>query len=194
MDFRRSAGVALFIGAVQFVIGMQIAEFLYLDYSASDNYISDLGATCRETCVVHQPSAFIFNSSVSLLGILVIAGSYYLWRELNKPVLPLLFGLAGVGTLGVGLFPETAGTVHEVVSIMAFLFGGLSTVAAYRFVDAPFSYFSVIMGITSLIALVLFGSEIFIGLGPGGMERMIAYPVVLWVIGLGGYLMGSAKK
>jgi len=27
-------------------------------------------------------------------------------------------------------------------------------------------------------------------LGAGGMERMIAYPALLWVIGFGGHLMG----
>jgi len=61
MNYRHAAGVFLFIGAIQFVLGMLIAEFLYPGYSVSMNYISDLGATCRTTCIIHQPSASIFG-------------------------------------------------------------------------------------------------------------------------------------
>lgn len=43
MDYKRAAGALIFTGAVQFVIGMLLAEFLYPGYSASGNYISDLG-------------------------------------------------------------------------------------------------------------------------------------------------------
>jgi hypothetical protein len=30
--------------------------------------------------------------------------------------------------------------------------------------------------------------------GRGGTERMAAYPLILWVIGFGGYMMSSKKK
>ncbi|MCK5266566.1 MAG: DUF998 domain-containing protein, partial [Spirochaetes bacterium] len=186
MNYQHAAGVLLFIGAVQFVLGMLIAEFLYPGYSASMNYISDLGATCRTTCIIYQPSASIFNTSVSLLGVLALVSSYFIWREFHNRLISLLLGLSGVGMVGVGLFPETAGIFHLVASFIAFFFGGLSAIATYKLVKAPFAYLSVLMGMISLIALALFISEIFLGLGPGGMERMIAYPLLLWVIGFGG--------
>ena len=191
MNYRHAAGVLLFIGAVQFVLGMLIAEFLYPGYSASMNYISDLGATCRTTCIIYQPSASIFNTSVSLLGVLALVSSYFIWREFHNRSISLLLGLSGIGMVGVGLFPETAGIVHLIASFIAFFFGGLSAIATYKLVKAPFAYLSVLMGMISLIALALFISEIFLGLGPGGMERMIAYPLLLWVIGFGGNLMSS---
>ncbi len=191
MNYRHAAGVLLFIGAVQFILGMLISEFLYPGYSASMNYISDLGATCRTTCIIHQPSASIFNTSVSLFGVLAIVSTYFIWREFHNRSISLLLGLSGIGMVGVGLFPETAGIVHLVVSFIAFFFGGLSAIATYKLVKAPFAYLSVLMGMISLIALALFISEIFLGLGPGGMERMIAYPLLLWVIGFGGNLMSS---
>lgn len=191
MNYRHAAGVLLFIGAVQFIFGMLIAEFLYPGYSASMNYISDLGATCRTTCIIHQPSASIFNTSVSLLGVLALVSSYLIWREFHNRLISLLLGLSGVGMVGVGLFPETAGIFHLITSFIAFFFGGLSAIATYKLVKAPFAYLSVLMGMISLIALALFISEIFLGLGPGGMERMIAYPLLLWVIGFGGNLMSS---
>jgi hypothetical membrane protein len=190
MDDRRIAGVLLFIGAVQFVIGMHLAEFLYPGYSVSGNYISDLGATCRTTCIVYQPTATIFNSSVILFGILVIASSYFILREFHIYLIPILFSITGIGAAGVGLFPETAGIVHLVVSFITFFFGGLAVIASFRLVKKPFSYFS-ILGIISLTALGLYIFQIYLGLGPGGMERMIAYPLLLWVIGLGGNFMSS---
>ena len=102
-----------------------------------------------------------------------------------------MIGLSGLGALGVGLFPETAGVLHVLVSLIAFLFAALSAIAASKLVKTPFTYFSVILGISSLVALVLFGIQFYSGLGAGGMERMIAYPVLLWAIGFGGYLMAS---
>lgn len=191
MNYRHAAGVLLFIGAVQFILGMLISEFLYPGYSASMNYISDLGATCRTTCIIHQPSASIFNTSVSLFGVLAIVSSYLIWREFHNRLISLLLGLSGIGMVGVGLFPETAGIFHLVVSFIAFFFGGLSAIATYKLVKAPFAYLSVLMGMIGLIALALLISKIFLGLGPGGMERMIAYPLLLWVIGFGGNLMSS---
>lgn len=181
MDYRRAAGALIFIGAAQFVIGMHLAESLYPGYSVSGNYISDLG--------VQQPSASIFNASVSLLGMLVLLGSYFIWREFHSFLISLMFGLTGVGAIGVGAFPETAGIIHDLVSLIAFLFGGLAAIASSKLVKAPFTYFSVLLGITSLAALVLFLSETDMGLGHGGMERMIAYPVLLWATGFGGYFM-----
>lgn len=191
MNNRHAAGVFLFIGSVQFVLGMLIAEFLYPDYSASMNYISDLGATCRTTCIIYQPSATIFNTSAIIFGILVLVSSYFIWHEFHDLLISVLVILSGIGIVGVGLFPETAGIIHLAVSFITFFFGGLSAIAIYRIVKAPFSYLSILMGIISLTALGLFISEIFLVLGPGGMERMIAYPLLLWVIGFGGNLMST---
>ncbi len=100
-----------------------------------------------------------------------------------------LFCLSGLGAISVGMFTETAGFLHVIVSFIAFFFAGLGAIAASKVVKEPFSYFSILMGIASITALVLYGTNIFLGLGPGGMERMIAYPVLLWSISFGGYLM-----
>jgi len=61
------------------------------------------------------------------------------------------------------------------------------------------TYFSVIMGV---VTLVFWGflelmegtaSSNYLGLGVGGIERIVAYPLLLWVVGFGGYLMGSSQ-
>jgi hypothetical protein len=89
--------------------------------------------------------------------------------------------------------------MHEVVSDVAFIFGGLAPIAAYRLLRKPFNYFSAVLGLVSLCAMVLLsaqytfglGEQYFLGLGPGGLERMIVYPILLWEMGLGGYLVAS---
>jgi hypothetical protein len=49
------------------------------------------------------------------------------------------------------------------------------------------------LGLISLI--FLFFSGMFIPLlGDGGTERFVAYPVVIWVIGFGGYLTGNERR
>ena len=189
MDNRGLAGAFMFVGGVQFAIGMVLAEIFYPGYNISGNYISDLGATCRETCTIYQPSAFIFNTSAIFLGIFILLSSYCIWLEFKNYLISILIGLSGLGALGVGLFPETTGTLHLIVSLITFLFAALSAIAARNFVKPPFTFFSVFLGIESLAALVLFGLDFYLGLGPGGMERMIAYPVLLWAIGFGGYLI-----
>jgi len=179
------AGTLLFIGASQFIIGMMIAEARYAGYSISANYISDLGV---------GPSAVIFNSSVFLMGILILVGAYFLQRTFNFKPLTLMLILTALGTIGVGVFTEHYGSIHTVVSLIAFLFGGLSCIASYRLLKLPFSLIAIILGLMTLGALGLFGAKDYLGLGAGGMERMIVYPLLVWGAGFGGYLLADSEK
>ena len=89
----------------------------------------------------------------------------------------------------VGIFPESAGHIHTLVALIAFIFGGLSAVTASTFLMPLFRYLSVLLGVIARIALMLLILHQDMGLGLGGMERMIVYPIVLWAIGFSGYLM-----
>lgn len=182
---RKISGLLLFVGGVQCVLGIIIAEALYPGYNTADNYISDLGV---------GPSAIIFNSSLFLLGVTVITAAYFIHREYKFRPLSVLFAIAGIGGIGVGLFTEDFNVLHVIFSLIIFLFGGLSAIFSYKLEKPPLSYLSVLLGTTSLIALVLFGSGVHLGLGNGGMERMIAYPTLLWLIGFGGYLIGFSSE
>jgi hypothetical membrane protein len=183
-DDRKIAGSLLFIGAVLCVLGIIVAEALYPDYSTSENYISDLGV---------GPSSLIFNSSLFLLGVLTVGGAYFIQRAFDFRLFSIFAAITGIGAMGVGLFPEDAGVVHVVFSFITFLFAGLSAIMSYKLQKQPFSYFSVILGVVVLLALVLFASGTFLGLGKGGMERMIAYPALLWAIGFGGHLISYSS-
>jgi hypothetical membrane protein len=179
------AGALFFVAASQFVIGMVVAEARYAGYSISANYISDLGV---------GPSAMIFNSSVFLMGLMILIGAYFVQRAFNIKLLTLLLILTAIGTMGVGVFTEHYGKVHLVVSLIAFLFGGLSSIASYTLVKRPFSIIAVILGLMALGALGLYGAQIYLGLGVGGMERMIVYPILLWGAAVGGYLLANHEN
>jgi hypothetical membrane protein len=187
------AGALFFIAVTQFVLGLIVSEALYSGYSISDNYISDLGV---------GPSSMIFNSSVFLLGLLLIIGAYFLHRAFNFTLLTLTLVLTAIGAMGVGIFTEDFGTIHSVVSFIAFLFSGLSAIFSvicsyvhkFKLVKMPFSVLAVILGLMTLGALILFMGGIYLGLGAGGMERMIVYPILMWGAGFGGYLIAHPEK
>jgi hypothetical membrane protein len=187
------AGALFFIAASQFVLGVIVSEALYSGYSISGNHISDLGV---------GPSSSIFNSSVFLLGLLLIIGAYFLQRSFKEyKVLTLTLILTAIGAMGVGVFTENFGTIHTVVSLIAFLFGGLSAIFSvvnsyahkFKLMKTPFSIIAVILGAMCLGALVLFAANIDLGLGVGGMERMIVYPILMWGAGFGGYLIAQPE-
>ncbi|HSD57362.1 MAG TPA: DUF998 domain-containing protein [Methanotrichaceae archaeon] len=113
----------LFIVGVLAFLGIITAEALYPGYSTSQNQISDLGATQPPNSIIMQPSATIFNTTMIISGLLIIATAYY---------------------------------IH----------------LAFRSRDVT-------------VSLALFGL--------GGLERWIAYPILLWVTGFGGYLMGHPR-
>jgi hypothetical membrane protein len=192
-DYSKIAGTLLLVGGVQFVIALIIAEAIYPNYSVSANYISDLG-------VWSKPSAAIFNPSISLFGLTVLASSYFILKQFKNRAIAVLFALAGAGALGVGVFPENTflvngiPVIHSISALIAFVIGGIAAVAAYKYTKPPFKVISVILGAATLTATVLFFTTRdygYLGLGVGGMERMMAYPTLLWIISLGGYLLGN---
>lgn len=187
------AGALFFIATSQFVLALIVAEALYPGYSTSANYISDLGI---------GPSAILFNSSAFIFGLLLAIGTYFLQRAINYTFLTVLLVLTSIGAMGVGVFTEDYITIHVVVSLMTFLFGGLSAVFSaicsyvheFKLLKTPFSIIAVILGVMSLGALALLIGNMDLGLGLGGMERMIVYPLLMWGAGFSGYLIASPER
>jgi Protein of unknown function (DUF998). len=96
--------------------------------------------------------------------------------------------LAGVGIIAVGLFPENINiTYHRLGAAAHFILGNLAMVAmgialwtARR--RPVLAVYSIVSGVVGLLATALFVSEHNLGLGTGGMERLAAYPLPLWLI------------
>jgi hypothetical membrane protein len=179
------AGFLLFVGSVQCILGIIVAEALYPGYSTSQNYISDLGV---------GPSSFIFNLSLITIGVLGAVASYFIHHLFKRRDFTFLLMMGSLGAIGVGAFPEYVGMAHTAFSLVVFLFTGLAAVWSYSVEEPPFSYFYLILGSIALLSLALFGAEIHLGLGRGGMERLIAYPELLWVMGFGSRLSARTLK
>ena len=82
-------GLLYVVAVFQFFVFELVAETLYPGYSVASNYVSDLGATCVNppsnlSCVVHQPTAAIFDATVSLMGLLLLAGACFVYRGTRR--------------------------------------------------------------------------------------------------------------
>lgn len=192
------AGALLFAAGVVAFMGIITAEALYPEgYSTSQNEISDLGATRPPDSVIAQPSATIFNSVMIAAGVLVIAAALCLHGGSKRKAPAILLGLFGLGVLGVGVFPGDHGNVHALFALLTFIAGGLAAILSVMVAKGPFRYFSVLLGAVGLLALLLYAAfgdaNPMAGLGDGGIERWVAYPVLLWMTGFGGHLMGRSR-
>jgi len=179
-NYKKYAGALAFVGTFQFIIAMIVAEAKYTGYSISNNYISDLGV---------GPTAPIFNTSIIIFGIVIVIVSYLVYKSINVKLFPALMFIAGLGAALVGVFPENSPYhIHTLVSFVTFLFGSLAVISSFRIQKRIMSYISVLIGLLSLISLGLFISGITLGIGVGGIERLIAYPILLWTLYFSGYL------
>ncbi len=186
----KRAGTCMFVGTGQFAFFFVLAEIYYPGYDVSTNFISDLGATCRSgVCKFVQPSSDIFNVSIVLLGVTLLFAAYYLLKGSGSRAISLFDTLAGIGAMGVGIFNESFGSAHVFFSAFTFVAAGIQALLVFRVAKAPFSLFAALTGLVTLVATVLYGTDTYIGLGQGGMERMVVYPVLIGGVAFGGYLM-----
>jgi hypothetical membrane protein len=177
------AGMLIFIGTTLFLFGIILSEALYPGYQVTQ-VISDLGV---------GPSAWLFNSTIFIFGLSLVISAYLLLNIGTNRYFTVLLGLAGLGAVLVGLIPETQGLPHVIAAGMVFLCGGFCAISGYYVFRGPFSLLSPLFGVISLLAAILFASHLFLGLGMGGMERMITYPLTIWSLGAGAYLMSPGK-
>jgi hypothetical membrane protein len=181
IENRSLSGALIFVGAAQHLLVIAIAEALHPGYTVATNYLSDLGV--GQTALMYNASAVVFGGFV-LIGSLV-------GRRTLGPGLTITLAVTGACAVGAGLFPETTGAPHSIFALVMLSFGAVSAILSYRVLRPPLSYVSVGLGIFALVADVLFFSHHDLGIGPGGMERMIAYPIYVWALGFGGALIGA---
>jgi len=195
------AGALFLVAVTQFILSITIAEALYPGYSVADNYASDLGI---------GPSSIIFNSSAFLLGLLIAIGTYFLRHASNLKTVNILLFLMAIGAMGVGIITKDFTVAHGAVSSATFFFGGLSALSSARALKKPLSLMSIALGVMTIGALALFSlgiitsgsltsniaydSNFYLGLGPGGMERMIIYPALMWLAAFSGHLATQREE
>ncbi len=184
-DDRTLAGILFFFGSVQFFLVMLVCEGALPDYVVSKQAISDFGV---------GPTAVLFNSSIIVEGLVSVAAAYFYHRTHGVLWITVPLLLAGIGPIGVGLVPESIPARHGIFAFVSFVFANLAALLLVLRLRAPFRYISAIAGILGLVALALFATGQYAGIGLGGMERMIVYPVLLWEAAFGGYLMAIREE
>ncbi|MEP6923955.1 MAG: DUF998 domain-containing protein [Pyrinomonadaceae bacterium] len=193
-----TAGIT-WICAAQFFAAQVFAQSAWTtSFSWATNYISDLGNT---TCGLYpadigsyvcSPWHTLMNISFVLQGIIILVGAVLArpafaglcWRMI---VLPLLI-VTALGIAGVGLFPEDVNNRAHVISAgiqfitgnIAMIAFGITSLGLKRW--RTFAIVSTAFGLTGLLATVLFAQGYGLGLGVGGMERVAAYTLPVWLI------------
>ncbi|MDQ3010545.1 MAG: DUF998 domain-containing protein [Acidobacteriota bacterium] len=201
-------GSIIWILAIQFFVAQIVVQSAWVTpFSLTQNFISDLGNT---TCgpygnnYVCSPLHVRMNLSFVALGLIILFGGALIHSEfpaghIRTAGLTLL-SVAGAGIIMVGLFPENENlTLHKVGAAGHFVIGNLSVVvlgislmlAGGRQVLAAYSIGS---GLIGLLATALFISDKFLGLGIGGMERLAAYPLPLWLIVTGIAFLSTVSR
>jgi hypothetical membrane protein len=178
---RSLIGALFFVGAAQFILVIVIAEALYPGGIACDQRRKQLG---RGT------TALLYSAWIAVCGALALIVSLLGRRTLGTGLTTTL-AVAGACAVGVGLFPLRTSAPHTFFAFAAYVFVVVSMIISYRVLRPPLSHVSVGLGIIALVAFVLLVTGHFLGIGKGGMERMIAYPIFVWALGFGGAFIGA---
>lgn len=109
------SGILMFIGAVQWFLVILLAEGLHPGYNSAIHYASSLGV---------GKTAIFYNTSVILLGLTTIVGTYLMQGSHSSRAFTLLLVITGLATIGVGIFPENVRPLHGIVTPIAFICGG----------------------------------------------------------------------
>jgi hypothetical membrane protein len=195
INYQKISGNIFFWCGSIVLMGIITAEAMYPSgYTTNLNEISDLGGTRPPNSLIYQPSAFIFNTTFLLSGIMVIIATFFQHKHFKKTVFSIPMYLFGLGLLGIGVFAGNKAPYHGIAFMLTFLSGGLSPIMSFKIVSSPFKYAGFISGSLALsiwFTIVFFPEVLLSFMGIGLIERWIAYPIMLWLISLGGYLMNG---
>lgn len=192
-DSRKTASALLLFGVIQWMIVVILSEGTQPNYVSSIHYVSTLGT---------GKTALFYNASTVIMGLSVFLSSLLIRRFNSSRVFFVLFLITGLATMGVGVFPEDSRPMHGIVTPIALIFGALAAVFSYRIHEKPASYFTVVLGLVSLITGLAFipylglsveSRAMFMGLYKGTLERIVIYTNLMWVLILGSQLSSKPK-
>lgn len=187
-------GLLAFFAGFAILMGIITGEIYYPEgYSTHFNDISDLGSTRPPDSKIYQPSATIFNSTMVLAGLLLLVSNIVVFLKFRKWGFSIPYVLFATGILGVGIFPGNVALFHRLFAMLTFVMGSFMCITSFFLIKGYLGKAGVVIGTASLI--FLFGANLFIPYwGSGGTERWVAYPILIWLIAFGGYLLGYATQ
>lgn len=203
-------GAICWILTVEYYIAQIITQSAWPDYSISKYDVSALGVTTcgtfndpstGESLYACSPLHAVMNAGFIILGVLVILGTFLLrstWpkRRLTTAAL-VLIAIGGFGEILAGYAPGNENVViHAIGALLHWLCGyvgiillGFATWKTQRTV-ALFSFF---FGLIAIVGFFLYGNHVYLGLGRGGMQRIVAYPSTIWMITIGILFLRSSS-
>jgi hypothetical membrane protein len=201
------------LGPVLYVAGLQYFAVQLLvalhwprprPYNISHDTISDLGNTACGTWngrYVCSPLHDLMNGSFIVLGITMLLGSVLIFRRYGKGRTAMTgfigIGLSGLGVVMVGVFPENSvPALHGLGSALPFTLGNAALIVIAISLAMPLLLRLCISlsGVAALLALVAFASSHYLGLGEGGIERVVAYPQTICLAVIGCYLIAVSQS
>jgi hypothetical membrane protein len=184
-------GLLLFIQSALFMTVIMLAAGMAPGYDIAGGAISDLGAI--------PATALLFNLSLLAVGVLNLTAGVLLYLSGASRWVLVTFLAAGIGAIGAAAFPLGTSGLHGLFALAAFVFFNLEAIAASSLARGLMRVVSVAAGVVGLIFVVLMvigdagNTAAFGPIGHGGAERMIVYPVMLWLLAFGGYLMAGPE-
>jgi hypothetical membrane protein len=136
------------------------------------------------------------NWSFVVLGITMTLGSVLISRYsatgcASRAAFAMM-AISGAGVIVVGFFPEnTVSALHGLGTAIPFVLGNASliTLALSFRMPAPLRLYTFLSGVVALLGLVAYASGHYMGLGEGGIERVVAYPQTVCLSVIGFYLV-----
>ncbi|MGC2360075.1 MAG: DUF998 domain-containing protein [Thermoplasmata archaeon] len=216
--WRRVSGWAFVIGPIQFVIATLVEGALIPGYGLITHWISDLGAPPNNAPHFAPGTSlwWVFSVSLILMAILILIGLVgfrpLLWDRRTGQLTIVLIAIVALGCIGVAVWNEVDYlTLHSISALIAFGLGWVAMIVfgAYARRDPrwgrTWGALSVVGGLVSAVALALYVIPTFAGRAnvpswiaavyPGGSERAIVVPLVIWLVAIGAQMIrGLAVK
>lgn len=197
-------GPVLYVAGLQyFAVQLLVALRWPRPYNISRDTISDLGNTACGTWngrYVCSPLHDLMNGSFIVLGITMLLGSVLISRRHGKGRMATAgftaMGLSGLGVVMVGIFPENSvPALHGLGSVLPFTLGNAALIVMAISLAMPLllRLFVSLSGVAALLALAAYASSHYLGLGEGGLERVVAYPQTICLALIGCYLIAVSQ-
>lgn len=188
------AGYAFIIGSLYYIMA-EVISATFFNASFFNTYIfhtiSELGIPNG-----NSPLFWLMNSAFILIGLVVIFGNIYGFKDFivkNRAVFYVLTLVTGLGVIIVGLIhggnPLTSG-YHALGAVMAILGGNVMLVAVSRSM-AEFGRFQKVTLTLGIAGLIAFWIMFFIMRNPfmPVFERLSVYPLIIWSFLTGVYII-----
>ena len=197
-------GSILYVTSIQyFAVQLFVALQWRQPYNLSRDTISDLGSTACGTWNGHyvcSPFHNLMNASLVVLGITMTLGSvlvsrYFANGRASKTGFAAMV-ISGLGAIMAGFFPENSvPAFHGLGAALPFVLGNVSLIILALSLRMPalLRQCLFLSGVAALLGLMAYASSHDLGLGEGGIERVVAYTQTVCLIVIGSYLAARSS-